>query len=136
MKYNIIIVIFLQILITFYAKSTTKIKSDSKQFVSPQLVSSDGFYNNLYSSNVFTSSSSANMVTPIINHSLGSSHAVVSTVTPAACGCAAQVQRRQPCSSVYVLPRIIPSCPCAPKPQCPQCPPLSLIHNIAAQKVR
>ena len=27
-------------------------------------------------------------------------------------------------------------CPCAPKPNCPVCPPLSLIHEIASKKVK
>ena len=38
-----------------------------------------------------------------------------------------------PCGLVNPAPAI--ECPCAPKPKCQICPPLSLIHEIAAKKV-
>ena len=49
------------------------------------------------------------------------------------CPCAHEV-RCQPCSGLFLNAEII-DCPCAPKPVCPSCPPLSLIHQIAAKKV-
>ena len=50
------------------------------------------------------------------------------------CPCAAEV-RCQPCSGLY-LNFNQDVCGCAPKLNCPTCPPLSLIHKIAAKKVR
>ena len=48
------------------------------------------------------------------------------------CACAATV-RCQPCGVIIPVPD--PPCLCAPKPKCPACPPLSLIHDIASKKV-
>lgn len=57
------------------------------------------------------------------------------------CECAAQVRCR-PCAVLAqtVEPDVFPfmspmDCPCAPKLNCPNCPPLSLLHEIASQKV-
>ena len=50
------------------------------------------------------------------------------------CLCSIQV-RCHPCEEIVT--RHFPiDCPCAPKLNCPICPPLSLIHEIAAKKVR
>lgn len=54
------------------------------------------------------------------------------------CPCAALV-KCQPCGLIPDLdftPRPRINCPCAPKLNCPACPPLSLIHEIAAKKVK
>lgn len=52
------------------------------------------------------------------------------------CPCAAQMACK-PCglmgNSIDLEPHI--DCPCAPRPRCPICPPLSLIHEIASKKV-
>ena len=53
------------------------------------------------------------------------------------CPCAALV-KCQPCGLAPMLDfqqRNRFECHCAPKPNCPACPPLSLIHEIAAKKV-
>lgn len=47
------------------------------------------------------------------------------------CPCINEV-KCPPCG-VVIEPLAV--CPCAPKPSCPVCPPLSLIHEIAAKKV-
>lgn len=55
-----------------------------------------------------------------------------------ACPCISRV-KCQPCGIAPVLDfnrnRGL-DCPCAPKPKCPVCPPLSLIHEIASKKVK
>jgi hypothetical protein len=48
------------------------------------------------------------------------------------CGCANLV-KCQPCGVVLIKPQMI-DCPCAPKPKCRICPPLSIIHEMAAKK--
>jgi len=54
------------------------------------------------------------------------------------CPCYSKV-KCQPCG---IIPKINLSiknnfeCPCAPKPNCAVCPPLSLIHDIASKKVK
>lgn len=48
------------------------------------------------------------------------------------CGCESLV-RCSPCGLAVEI-RVV-ECPCAPKPKCPVCPPLSLIHEMAAKKV-
>jgi hypothetical protein len=57
---------------------------------------------------------------------------VMNQYTPPPCFCAAQV-RCQPCGVVEPVYRV--DCPCAPRPNCPKCPPVSLIHEIASKKV-
>jgi len=52
--------------------------------------------------------------------------------SPKVCGCAKYV-KCQPCG--VVINKIeMPECPCAPKLQCPVCPPVSIIHEMAAKK--
>jgi hypothetical protein len=58
------------------------------------------------------------------------------------CACAIHVRCR-PCAMVAssVIPDTYPimsnlECPCAPRPNCPVCPPLSLLHEIASKKVK
>ncbi len=58
---------------------------------------------------------------------------------PLPCPCANQIRCR-PCDVIanidaqeYITP--MPECPCASRPSCPVCPPLSLIHEIASKKV-
>lgn len=46
------------------------------------------------------------------------------------CGCA-QFVRCPPCG-IVAPPQI--SCPCAPKPVCKQCPPISIIHEMASKR--
>jgi hypothetical protein len=53
---------------------------------------------------------------------------------PATCGCANMV-RCPPCGVVLFKEESI-DCPCAPRPKCPVCPPLSLIHELAAKKAK
>ena len=48
------------------------------------------------------------------------------------CPCINEV-KCPPCGVVFEPTSV---CPCAPKLHCPICPPLSLIHEIAAKKVR
>ena len=50
------------------------------------------------------------------------------------CGCASSV-KCNPCG-VFLFKEEIFDCPCAPKPKCPICPPLSLIHEMAAKRAR
>ena len=53
------------------------------------------------------------------------------------CPCISRV-KCQPCGIAPILDFSRSSsmdCPCAPKPSCPVCPPLSLIHEIASKKV-
>ncbi len=55
-----------------------------------------------------------------------------------ACPCISRV-KCTPCGIAPVLDFNRNSrldCPCAPKPNCPICPPLSLIHEIASRKVK
>jgi len=55
-----------------------------------------------------------------------------------ACPCISRVKCR-PCGIAPVLDfnrNSMMDCPCAPKPKCPICPPLSLIHEIASKKVK
>lgn len=54
------------------------------------------------------------------------------------CPCISRV-KCQPCGIAPVLDfsrNNMLECPCAPKPNCPVCPPLSLIHEIASKKVK
>lgn len=54
------------------------------------------------------------------------------------CPCISRV-KCQPCGVAPVLDfnrNSLLECPCAPKPNCPFCPPLSLIHEIASKKVK
>jgi hypothetical protein len=50
------------------------------------------------------------------------------------CGCASLVTC-PPCGVVLFRQESV-DCPCAPKPKCPVCPPLSLIHELAAKKAK
>lgn len=52
-------------------------------------------------------------------------------VKPVMCPCQAMV-KCNPCGILVKQPPIY--CPCAPKPNCPVCPPISVIHEIAAKK--
>ena len=150
---------------TSTTSKTTNLKTDktkTENMYTPQLVASETFYSNLYNNNnsngaiVTTVSTNSNfpmihpMLTksPIIEQHVGGnitkySHSVnqitlghpvmaVQNVS-SSCGCAALVQTCPPCSSIY-RPEI-PICGCAPKLSCPVCPPLSMIHEIAAKKV-
>jgi len=54
------------------------------------------------------------------------------------CPCISRV-KCQPCGIAPALDfsrNSLLECPCAPKPNCPVCPPLSLIHEIASKKVK
>jgi hypothetical protein len=127
---NVLICIVLTI--CFNNIQSNQIKSNLNQYISPEIIRTDTYYNTLVTnsntnqSNNYSTFSNNNLVSPIITSSVG--------VTRTDCACAKEV-KCQPCSSVYVIPRTISSCPCAPKPSCPVCPSLSLIHNLAAQKV-
>lgn len=61
-------------------------------------------------------------------------------ISAPACPCAMQV-RCKPCGMISEpigdsFPILTPlECPCAPRPNCPVCPPLSLLHEIASKKV-
>lgn len=77
-------------------------------------------------------------VIPLTNQPV---HQVVQSHFPQACPCAAAVPV-SPCRPCGVIPLSVPEpvlpiidCPCAPKPHCPVCPPLSLLHDIASKKV-
>jgi len=52
--------------------------------------------------------------------------------TLSTCGCASLV-KCPPCGIVLFQEDIV-NCPCAPKPTCPVCPPMSKIHELAAKK--
>jgi len=132
MKSIIILIIILQFFFIFSVKLEAKSKKET-------LVEADSFYNNLYSSQNSFSNSNA-LVSPILQHSIVVSNSNVRNhpvVSNSQCACASQIQPCQPCSSIYVHPIIEQRvCPCAPRPKCPVCPSLSLIHTIAAKKVR
>jgi hypothetical protein len=57
---------------------------------------------------------------------------IIPKIPTITCGCASLV-KCQPCGMVLIKPAIV-DCPCAPKPKCPVCPPLSIIHEMAAKK--
>lgn len=58
----------------------------------------------------------------------------------ASCPCAASMPVN-PCRPCGALPMqesayLVSDCPCVPKPNCPACPPLSLLHDIASKRVK
>jgi hypothetical protein len=90
-----------------------KIKSFNKEFINPQIV--DSLPQKTVVQSITTLSDSAMIPSQI-------------------CSCASLV-KCTPCGVVLFKEEVV-SCPCAPKPNCPICPPLSLIHEMAAKRAR
>jgi hypothetical protein len=79
-------------------------------------------------------------VIPLANIPVGIVPHQVNEVTSCPCAASFPVSHCRPCGSLP-LPEpepVLPvfDCPCAPKPNCPVCPPLSLLHEIASKKVK
>lgn len=106
--------------------------SDTRSSSSSSSSSSSDNSNQKYSNN--SNDNSPKFISRMIN-----SHPPLHQPPPfrmGSCPCAAFV-KCQPCGLIPDLDffhRNI-ECPCAPKLNCPACPPLSLIHEIAAKKV-
>lgn len=92
-----------------------KMNSNNKQnnFVNPQIV------------DVLPQKTSVHTITRVSNSDL---------VPTQICGCASLV-KCAPCGVVLFKEEIV-DCACAPKPKCPVCPPLSLIHEMAAKRAK
>jgi hypothetical protein len=87
--------------------------SFKKEFINPQIV--DSLPQKTVVQTITTLSDSAMIPTQI-------------------CSCASLV-KCTPCGVVLFKEEVV-NCPCAPKPNCPICPPLSLIHEMAAKRAR
>jgi hypothetical protein len=79
-------------------------------------------------------------VIPLANIPVGLVPHQVNEVESCPCAASFPVIHCRPCGSAP-LPEpepVLPvfDCPCAPKPNCPVCPPLSLLHEIASKKVK
>ena len=78
-------------------------------------------------------------VIPLTNVPVGLVAHQVNEVVSCPCAANIPVIQCRPCGSLplHEPEPIVPvyDCPCAPKPNCPVCPPLSLLHDIASKKV-
>ena len=92
--------------------------------------------NNLLQNNNYIHNTSPNLR---INNQPNLTHGISNTVKGIEnCPCISRF-KCQPCGITPVLDfsrNSLFDCPCAPKPACPVCPPLSLIHEIASKKVK
>jgi len=113
---------------TYDNDSTNTSRSSSNSSTSSTDASNTGTYTN-------SVNNSPKFISRMVN---GPPHHVpVPNFGVATCACAAFV-KCQPCGLIPDLDFMHKSqlaCPCAPKLNCPACPPLSLIHEIAAKKV-
>jgi hypothetical protein len=98
---------------------------------------SHGFSSNDNSHGFNSNDNSPKFISRMISSTPQPHHSIISDFSIASCPCANFI-KCQPCGLIPDLDffhKNTIECPCAPKLNCPICPPLSLIHEIAAKKV-